>query len=213
MTLNHEPLAEALAGITQQQQGELRAMLDRVVPGSAVPDRVAENAETEIVPLGPADVSEMVALLETAKPGPFASRTIELGTYVGVREGGAGRLIAMGKQRFQLDHHVELSAIAVHPEARGQGLGSAITAYLRRDKQGERPSSHPDRRATAYLARAVVARGRMPFLHVYPDNPAMALYARLGFRERARLWVLRRLPVRPSRRRRPLGVSAERILI
>jgi predicted GNAT family acetyltransferase len=144
-----------------------------VLDASQLADRV--NAETEIVPLGPADVPQMLALVETAKPGPFASRTIELGIYVGVRDGGAGRLIAMGGLRLQLDHHVELSAIAVHPEARGQGLGAAITAYL---------------------ARAVVARGRMPFLHVYPDNPVMALYARLGFRERARLWVLQRRPVR-----------------
>jgi hypothetical protein len=30
MTSNHEPPAEALAGITQRQQGELRAMLDRL---------------------------------------------------------------------------------------------------------------------------------------------------------------------------------------
>jgi ribosomal protein S18 acetylase RimI-like enzyme len=153
-----------------------RQIIQMVLDASQLADRV--NAETEIVPLGPADVPEMVALVETARPGPFASRTIELGIYVGVRDDAEGRLIAMGGERFQLDHHIELSAIAVHPEARGQGLGAAITAYL---------------------ARAVVARGQMPFLHVYPDNPAMALYARLGFRERARLWVLQRRPVRRLR--------------
>ena len=79
----------------------------------------------------------------------------------------------MGGERLRLERYIELSAIAVHPDARGQGLGAAITACL---------------------ARAVVTRDRMPFLHVYPDNPAMALYGLLGFRERARLWVLQRRP-------------------
>jgi predicted GNAT family acetyltransferase len=95
---------------------------------------------------------------------------------LGIRETKTRRLIAMGGERFCLERHVELSAIAVHPEARGRGLGAAITAYL---------------------ARAVVARGQVPFLHVFPDNPAAALYLRLGFRERARLWVLWHRPVLP----------------
>jgi ribosomal protein S18 acetylase RimI-like enzyme len=82
----------------------------------------------------------------------------------------------MGGERFRLDRHVELSAIAVHPEARGYGLGAAITAYL---------------------ARAAIARHQMPFLHVFPDNLAAGLYTRLGFRERARLWVLWRCPSSP----------------
>jgi len=30
----------------------------------------------------------------------------------------------------------------------------------------------------------------VPFLHVFPENPAAALYRRLGFRERTRLWVI-----------------------
>jgi ribosomal protein S18 acetylase RimI-like enzyme len=149
-----------------------RPIIQMVLDASGLGDRV--NAETEMVPLGPADVPEMLALAEATRPGPFGPRTIELGTYVGVRDGGTGRLIAMGGERFQLDRHVELSAIAVHAEARGQGLGAAITAYL---------------------ARAVVARGRVPFLHVFPDNPAMGLYARLGFRERTRLSVLWCRPV------------------
>jgi hypothetical protein len=32
-------------------------------------------------------------------------------------------------------------------------------------------------------------------LHVFPENPAMRLYARLGFQERARLWVIWRQPL------------------
>jgi ribosomal protein S18 acetylase RimI-like enzyme len=132
------------------------------------------DGETTIVRLGAADVPEILGLVEVTRPGPFSRRTIELGRYVGVRDAVTRRLIAIGGERFCFERHVELSAIAVRPEARGQGLGAAITGDV---------------------ARAVIARGQVPFLHVFPDNPAARLYARLGFRERARLWVLRCRPV------------------
>ena len=122
----------------------------------------------------------MLALVKTTNPGPFASRTCELGVYVGIRDPRDGQLIAMGGERFRLESHVELSAIAVHPAARGRGLGATITAHL---------------------ARAAIARGEVPFLHVFPDNPALGLYRRLGFSKRATLWVLWRRPVESSRPR------------
>jgi predicted GNAT family acetyltransferase len=75
----------------------------------------------------------------------------------------------MAGERMQLPGHVELSAISVHPDARGRRVGTAVTQHL---------------------ARSALARGQIPFLHVFPDNPAVALYQRLGFRERARLWVI-----------------------
>ncbi len=116
-------------------------------------------------PLGETD--DMLGLAEREKPGPFASRTHELGGYVGYREGN--RLVAMGGERFRLPGFTEISAIAVDTAARGRGLGAAIVLHL---------------------AHRIAARGETPFLHVFPDNPALALYHRLGFRERARLWVL-----------------------
>jgi ribosomal protein S18 acetylase RimI-like enzyme len=121
----------------------------------------------EFVTLGIDDASDMLALADTAKPGPFGPRTPSLGCYVGVRR--SGQLIAMGGERFRLSGFTELSGICVHPAARGSGLGAAVTAHL---------------------ARGVLDRGQQPFLHVFPDNPAMALYVRLGFRERARVCVL-----------------------
>jgi GNAT superfamily N-acetyltransferase len=124
--------------------------------------------------LGHQDIGDMRALADVTRPGPFGPRTIELGNYAGVRDPATGRLIAMGGERFCLCSHVELSAIAVHAEFRSRGLGAALTAHL---------------------SQAALARGLTPFLHVFPDNPAMALYARLGFRERTRLWVLWRRPV------------------
>jgi ribosomal protein S18 acetylase RimI-like enzyme len=133
-----------------------------------------DDLDAKISPLGRTDVPEMLALVDVAKPGPFGPRTIELGTYFGVRHAQTGQLIAMGGERFHIDGHIELSAIAVHPNSRGWGLGKAITNQL---------------------VRAAITRDESPFLHVFPDNPALDLYTRLGFRDRARLWVLWRRPV------------------
>ncbi len=137
---------------------------------------VADNLVTadlalrgDLTVLGADDARDMLELAEVAKPGPFGPRAYLLGRYVGYRD--RGRLLAMGGERFHLPGSVELSAISVHPDARGTGLGSAITSHL---------------------ARQVLVRGETPCLHVFPDNPAVALYRRLGFRERARLWAIRR---------------------
>jgi ribosomal protein S18 acetylase RimI-like enzyme len=143
-----------------------RPILQMTLPNGPLPSVVA--AEAAVAPLSMADTADMLALAETAKPGPFEPRAVQLGRYAGVREAN-GRLVAMVGERFRLPGYVELSAICVHPDARGQGLGAAVTLHL---------------------ARSALARGEVPFLHVFPDNPAAALYARLGFRERATLWVL-----------------------
>jgi predicted GNAT family acetyltransferase len=120
-----------------------------------------------LIELGTNDAHEMLQLTEIAKPGPFGPQTHVLGTYVGYRD--RGKLSAMGGRRFHLPGFVELSAICVHPDARGRGLGTGITSHL---------------------TRMAWAHGETPFLHVFPDNPAVALYRRLGFRERAQLWVI-----------------------
>jgi ribosomal protein S18 acetylase RimI-like enzyme len=182
-----EPTASAYADLASDLPGEearmFRSRDETAPPGWAtisarpIMQMVAKPAdlppplpgEGNVVALGPCDVSEMLALVKIARPGPFAPRTPLLGQYRGIRDRRAGALIAMGGERLRLHGHVELSAIAVYPDARGRGLGAALTAAL---------------------ARAVFDRGKVPFLHVYPDNPAAALYSRLGFRERATLWVL-----------------------
>ena len=130
-------------------------------------------------PLGPADDAAIHGLVAAAKPGPFERRTAELGHFVGIVE--AGKLIGMAGERLRLAGYVELSAIAVHPTARGRGLATVLIRHL---------------------VRRALDRGETPFLHVYADNPAMALYERLGFRTRRPIWVTRR---------RPLAHSAERI--
>jgi GNAT superfamily N-acetyltransferase len=134
--------------------------------------------EADILSLGPGDAAEMLALVNIARPGPLAPRRPVLGRYIGIRDAATGQLIAMAGERFSMPGYVEPSAIAVHPDARGRGHGAALTVAL---------------------ARAAVARGDVPFLHVYSDNPGASLYARLGFRERRQLWVLLRRRLAPGR--------------
>jgi predicted GNAT family acetyltransferase len=137
------------------------------------PSDANEPAEVSIEPLAIDDAAEMLALAELAKPGPFAARAVLLGNYIGVRDQAGGRLLAMAGERFRLPGYVELSAICVHPAARKRGLG---------------------RRLTQRLVKQALERGEVPFLHVFPDNPAASLYARWGFRERTRPWVIWRRP-------------------
>lgn len=153
-TLSARPIVQMIADKSGRSSGKT---------GAGIP----------IEPLTIDDAGEMLALAEAAKPGPFSTRTVLLGGYIGIREPASGRLLAMAGERFRLPAHVELSVICVRPEARGRGFGRILTGRL--------------------VERAL-ARGEVPFLHVFPDNPAAALYARWGFRERARLWVIWRRP-------------------
>jgi ribosomal protein S18 acetylase RimI-like enzyme len=112
------------------------------------------------VRLGPDDVDAMGTLISIAQPGPWAARTHELGDFFGVRD-SAGRLVAMAGQRMHLEHAVEISAVACHPDARGNGYAAA---------------------AIDATVAAIAARGRLPFLHVRHDNvAAIRVYERLGF--------------------------------
>jgi predicted GNAT family acetyltransferase len=141
-----------------------RPIIQMVTDAVVSPDAALAD---DLTALGANDTTDMMHLAEIAKPGPFSTRTCLLGRFVGYRE--RGRLLAMGGERFCLPGFVELSAISVHPDARGRGLGSAIMAFL---------------------VRQALTQGTIPFLHVFPDNPAVTLYRRLGFRERTGLWVV-----------------------
>ena len=119
--------------------------------------------------LGAADVAEMLALVELTKPGPFRTRTIELGTYVGIREGG--RLVAMAGERLWIGGFREVSAVCTHPEAKGRGyarslMGRVINRMLR---AGQTPFLHVEssnRRAIdVYLALDFVRRAEYPLLY------------------------------------------------
>lgn len=127
------------------------------------PDAQASDA----VILSLADTSAMLNLVAETKPGPFGRLAPSMGRYVGIRQDG--KLVAMAGERLRVDGHVELSAICVHPRARGQGHARSLTQHL------------------MHLA---FAGGEVPFLHVRPDNiAAIALYQRLGFATRRELVI------------------------
>ncbi|MGW6195235.1 GNAT family N-acetyltransferase [Kribbella sp. NPDC055110] len=115
--------------------------------------------DPEAVVLGVDDVPEMLALVALTDPGPFRSRTIELGTYVGIRR--AGELIAMAGTRFALPEYTEISAVCTHPSYQGQGLATRLIRTV---------------------AAHITATGRTPFLHTGAANSAaIRLYRSLGF--------------------------------
>ncbi|MBR1086805.1 GNAT family N-acetyltransferase [Bradyrhizobium manausense] len=122
---------------------------------------------TEIVRLGAVDVPAMMSLTALTKPGPFALRTHELGTFLGIRVGG--ELVAMTGERMKPGKFVEMTAVCVHPDYRGRGYAQALLSAV---------------------ARQIEARGEIPFLHVFSNNTsAIALYERQGMRIRRRLHV------------------------
>ena len=124
--------------------------------------RADVTSAIEAEELGAADASEAQALAEVTRPGPFGRRTLELGTYLGIRR--AGRLVAMAGFRLRLPGYAEVSAVCTDPEHLGRGYASALVAAL---------------------VRQARARGEVPFLHVRPENRrAVELYARLGFKAR-----------------------------
>jgi ribosomal protein S18 acetylase RimI-like enzyme len=135
-----------------------------------VRDDRAPMPEQEIgaMVLGASDVDDMLALAELTKPGPFRPRTIELGTYLGVRDNG--RLVAMAGQRLWIGTAREISAVCTDPAFEGRGMARALVA-----------------RQVNLILRA----GETPFLHVDIENPrAIELYRGLGFVPRAELPLL-----------------------
>ncbi|MER7923226.1 GNAT family N-acetyltransferase [Streptomyces sp. NPDC096057] len=127
-----------------------------------VDDGLAAAPDPEAVVLGPADVPEMLDLVERTKPGPFLPRTVELGTYLGIRREGA--LVAMAGERLHPPGWTEISAVCTDPVARGEGLASRLILAV---------------------AHGIRERGETPFLHTGAGNTnAIRLYESLGFRLR-----------------------------
>ncbi|MCX5136836.1 GNAT family N-acetyltransferase [Streptomyces sp. NPDC060011] len=134
----------------------------------------------EAVRLGPADVPEMLGLIALTRPGPFLPRTVELGTYLGIRK--EGRLIALAGERLRPPGWTEISAVCTHPDHRGQGLATRLVRAV---------------------AAGIRDRGDVPFLHAAADNTnAIRLYESIGFTLRRRTrFVLVRSPGAPRKTR------------
>ena len=122
-------------------------------------------ARIETVKLSKQDVPEMLELIALAQPGPFLTRTIEMGNYYGIRQDG--KLVAMAGERLHLTGFCEISAVCTHPDHRGRGYAGALTTRV---------------------AQGILDRGELPFLHLAADNHnAMRLYQKLGFRLRTEI--------------------------
>jgi len=147
--------------------GDLVEVVHRPLEQFVYGAREVAAAREEVVRLTEADVPDMMALVKLTDPGPFAVRTIALGDYLGIRSGG--RLIAMAGERMKFPGFTEISAVCTHPQHRGRGLAEALVRVLMRN---------------------ILARGEVPFLHIFSDNAsAHALYVKLGFTRRRSLVV------------------------
>jgi ribosomal protein S18 acetylase RimI-like enzyme len=172
-----EPTADAYASLAQAlQRGAAALFLDQApqipagwitVHASPLVQMVCEkpNLAQDGYPaekLTAADVPEMVALAELTKPGPFGTRTRELGEYLGIRQ--SKRLVAMAGERLHLPGYTEVSAVCTHPEFQGRGYARELMSIL---------------------MRKIMQRRETPILHVRQENvSAIHLYEKLGFRTR-----------------------------
>ncbi|MFK3980844.1 GNAT family N-acetyltransferase [Micromonospora sp. NPDC050397] len=133
--------------------------------------------DDEAVRLTAEDVPEMLDLVARTEPGPFAARTIELGTYLGIRRDGA--LVAMAGERLRVPGLTEISAVCTDPAHRGQGLGSRLVKAV---------------------AAGIRDRGETPFLHAAASNVnAIRLYESMGFKVRTAItFAAVRTPATPA---------------
>ena len=110
-------------------------------------------------------VPEILELVERTQPGPFLPRTIELGTYLGMRDASA--LVALSGMRMHLPGWTEISAVCTDDAYRGRGLAKVLVGRL---------------------VDEILDRDERVCLHVVATNtPAITLYESLGFTTRRSL--------------------------
>jgi len=120
--------------------------------------------DPEAVRLGADDVPEILDLVARTEPGPYLPRTVEMGTYLGIRH--EGRLVALAGERLHPPGWTEISAVCTDPDHRGRGLATRLVRAV---------------------AAGIKERGDRPFLHAAATNTnAIRLYESIGFTLRAR---------------------------
>jgi ribosomal protein S18 acetylase RimI-like enzyme len=150
-------------GWTVTRHVELLEMVHEGASGTAA---ATGNHASDISELKEADVPEMSVLYEATRPGrKMCPRNLKLGTFLGAR--CEGKLVAMGGLRMHLPGYREITTVGTMPGFEGRGYSTAVVAAL---------------------TERIRARNEQPFLTVNIDNPrAIAIYGRLGFRERTQL--------------------------
>ena len=133
-------------------------MFQMVYDHTQIPEEVIGDFED----LDETNVNEMIELVKLTQPGPFKSRTIDLGNYTGVFS--EQKLVSMAGHRFHPSPYIEISAVCTHPDHVGKGY-----AYRLLSEQIKR----------------ILAKSQTPFLHVRNDNVgAIKLYQKLGLKIR-----------------------------
>jgi ribosomal protein S18 acetylase RimI-like enzyme len=145
----------ALPGLVQTRRVPIHQMVLDALPPSDAP---APNA----IELADGDAPDLLALAMLTEPGPFFPLTHRMGCFIGVRD-ETGVLIAMAGERLRFPGHAEVSAVCVRPDHRRKGLAEALMRII---------------------IAGMMAAGERVFLHAFPDNPAVRLYERMGFRIR-----------------------------
>ena len=119
--------------------------------------------------LGAADVPEMLELVKRTRPGPFSTRTVELGAYLGVRD-ERKELVSMAGERLHPPGFVEISGVCTDDAHRGRGLASQLVRTL---------------------VGGIRARDETPILHLTIENEgAYRVYSDLGFETRRAVDVI-----------------------
>jgi len=118
--------------------------------------------DADAVRLTKDDVADILALVGRTRPGPFFSRTVELGTYLGLREDG--NLVAMAGERIHLAGYTEVSAVCTDEAVRKRGLATRLVRAI---------------------AAGIEARCETAILHVASENVgAIRVYEAVGFNTR-----------------------------
>lgn len=137
---------------------EQEATMFKMLWDAELPDA---DAAPEATQLGPEHAAQALELATLTQPGPFGIRTLELGEYFGIFDGG--RLVAMAGERMAAGPLREISGVCTHPDHQGRGWAQRLVLKL---------------------LRREMRRGETPFLHVMSANEgARRLYRRLGFTE------------------------------
>jgi GNAT superfamily N-acetyltransferase len=135
---------------------EAESTLCKMIWSAATP--VADTTR-EAIQLGPQHASAALELTTLVPPGPFGSRTLELGDYFGVFEGT--RLVAMAGGRLCAGKFREISGVCTHPDFQGRGLAKTLVLKL---------------------IRRQLQRNEIPFLRVMQENTRVhSFYQRMGF--------------------------------
>jgi ribosomal protein S18 acetylase RimI-like enzyme len=128
------------------------------------PHESPKMVDDDVVPLGPSDEDEIVALFadHADRPDAFYARQLEGGTFFGLRRAGALVSVAGTHVVSQVYSVGAIGNVFTRPDLRGHGLGTRVTA--------------------AVVERLQTMKLRTIVLNVAMDNhPAQTSYRKLGF--------------------------------